>query len=265
VSTVLDRILESKRVDVASRARARPLSNVRALAEATPPARGFHAALERRVRGGDAAVIAEIKRASPSRGVIRPSFDPEAIAKSYAAGGATCLSVLTDAPFFAGSDAHLAAARAAVALPVLRKDFIVDRWQVFESRMIGADAVLLIVAALDDADLATCHRDASSLGMDALVEVHDATELDRALAVGAQLIGVNNRDLRTFETRLETTHELLARVPGDVRVVTESGIASRADVASMRSRGVHAFLVGEAFMRADDPGSALATLLRAEH
>ena len=265
MSTVLDEILARKRVDVAARASARPLAAIRALAEAAPAPRGFHTALERRIRLGDAAVIAEIKRASPSRGVIRPSFDPEAIAKSYVAGGAACLSVLTDEPFFAGSDADLATARAVTALPALRKDFIVDRWQVFESRAIGADAVLLIVAALDDPALATFHREAQSLGMDALVEVHDERELDRALALGAKLIGINNRDLRTFETRLETTHDLLARVPSDVRVVTESGIATRAHVAAMRSRGVHAFLVGEAFMRADDPGSALAALFRAEH
>jgi len=265
VSTVLDEILARKRVDVAARASARPLATMRALAEAAPAPRGFHAALEHRIGLGDAAVIAEIKRASPSRGVIRHAFDVEAIAKSYVAGGATCLSVLTDEPFFSGCDADLATARAVTALPALRKDFIVDRWQIFESRAIGADAVLLIVAALDDRALAAFHRDARDLGMDALVEVHDASELDRALGIGAKLIGINNRDLRTFETRLETTYDLLARVPRDVRLVTESGIATRAHVDAMRARGVHAFLVGEAFMRADDPGSALATLFRAEH
>jgi indole-3-glycerol phosphate synthase len=266
VSTVLDRILERKRADVAVRKRSRPLAEMRALAQSAPAPRGFRAALEQRIRAGSAAVIAEIKRASPSRGVIRASFDPAAIARSYAAHGAACLSVLTDAPFFQGRDADLAAARSAAALPALRKDFIVDRWQVFEARAIGADAVLLIVAALDDRDLAACDEDAHALGLDVLVEVHDAAELDRALALGAQLVGINNRDLRTFETRLETTHALLPRMPSEVRVVTESGIATRADVAAMRARGVHAFLVGEAFMRADDPGHALAEMFStAEH
>jgi indole-3-glycerol phosphate synthase len=260
VSTVLDDILERKRADVAARSRARPLAEIRTLAESAPAPRGFQAALERRISTGAAAVIAEIKRASPSRGVIRESFDPDAIARAYAANGAACLSVLTDEPFFQGRDADLETARRAAALPALRKDFIVDRWQIFESRSIGADAVLLIVAALGARDLAAFHEDALSLGLDVLVEVHDAAELDRALALGARLIGINNRDLRTFETRLETTHALLPRVPSDVRIVTESGIATPADVASMRTRGVHAFLVGEAFMRAADPGRALAEL-----
>ena len=209
---------------------------------------------------GDAAVIAEIKKASPSKGVIRPDFDPEQIARSYAAGGATCLSVLTDEAFFQGADHYLKAARRACALPVLRKDFIIDAYQVWEARAIGADCVLLIVAALDDAQLSDLSGLALDLGMDVLVEVHDAGELTRALALPLPLIGINNRDLRSFETRLETTIELLASIPEERIVVTESGIHQPADVHYLRRHGVHAFLVGEAFMRAEDPGARLAQL-----
>jgi indole-3-glycerol phosphate synthase len=258
--TVLDAILAHKRVEIdAGRAR----RSERALAEAAdslPSPRGFRRAIEARIEAGDPAVIAEIKKASPSKGVIREHFDPPAIAHSYENAGAACLSVLTDAKFFAGGADDLIAARAAVVLPVLRKDFVIDRWQLHESRAMGADAVLLIVAALDDATLTGLHRTARALGLDVLVEVHDRAELERALAAGADLIGINNRDLRTFETRIETTFDLIAHVPSGVRVVTESGIAHREQVAALRGRGVDAFLVGETFMRADDPGAALSAL-----
>jgi indole-3-glycerol phosphate synthase len=205
-------------------------------------------------------VIAEIKKASPSKGVLREHFNPVAIAKSYAANGATCLSILTDADFFQGSEKYLMQARSACSLPVLRKDFIIDPYQVYESRAINADCILLIVAALDDAMLAELLALAHQLGMDALVEVHDEAELERALASGAKLIGINNRSLHTFETTLDTTLRMLAQVPADRLVVTESGILTPADVKLMRDHGVHAFLVGEAFMRAEDPGARLAEL-----
>jgi len=212
------------------------------------------------VDAGRPAVIAEIKKASPSAGVIRPHFEPAAIARSYEAGGAACLSVLTDREFFQGGDEYLREARAACRLPVLRKDFIVDEYQVYEARAIEADCILLIVAALGDAQLRELAGLAAHLEMDVLVEVHDEEELDRALALDTPLIGVNNRDLRTFRTRLDTTLRLKARVPEDRLVVTESGIHTREDVARMRANGVHAFQVGEAFMRAPDPGQKLAEL-----
>jgi indole-3-glycerol phosphate synthase len=205
-------------------------------------------------------VIAEIKKASPSKGLLREPFDPPAIAASYAAHGAACLSVLTDERFFQGSLDDLRAARAACSLPALRKDFVVDPWQVYEARAHGADCILLIVAALDDARLTEFEAIAHALSMDVLVEVHDAAELDRALALKTPLVGVNNRNLRSFEVSLDTTLALLPRIPGDRMVVTESGILGPADVARMRQAGVNAFLVGEAFMRAPDPGEALATL-----
>jgi indole-3-glycerol phosphate synthase len=216
--------------------------------------------MRNRIAAGRAAVIAEIKRASPSKGLLRPDFDPVDIARSYERGGATCLSVLTDVDFFRGSDAHLQAARSACALPVLRKDFTIDPYQVHEARALGADAVLLIVAVLDDGVLRKLAALARSIGMDVLIEVHSAQELERALHVDAQLIGINNRDLRTFETRLDTTLQLLPMIPKDHVVVTESGILVAQDVALMRANGVHAFLVGEAFMRAPDPGGRLAEL-----
>jgi indole-3-glycerol phosphate synthase len=265
MSDVLARILAVKAEEVeAARARV-PLDAMRARAEAAAadPAlrpRGFAAAIRAAIGAGRPAVIAEVKKASPSKGVIRADFEPAAIAASYAAGGAACLSVLTDERFFQGAPAHLRAARAACLLPVLRKDFLVDPYQVFEARAMGADCVLLIVAALDDARLAELEGCALALGMDVLVEVHDAAELDRALRLRTPLVGINNRDLRTFEVSLETTLSQLHRVPADRTVVTESGILSGEDVRRMRAAGVGAFLIGEAFMRAPDPGAALAAL-----
>ncbi|MCO5106436.1 MAG: indole-3-glycerol phosphate synthase TrpC [Burkholderiaceae bacterium] len=260
---ILTRIVAVKREEVAAARRRRPLESVRAEAEDARDGRGvrgFARALRDKVAAGRAAVIAEIKRASPSKGLLREPFDPPAIAASYAAHGAACLSVLTDERFFQGSLDHLRASRAACALPVLRKDFVVDPYQVYEARAHGADCILLIVAALDDASLAEFEAIAHALSMDVLVEVHDAAELDRALALETPLVGVNNRNLRSFEVSLGTTLALLPRIPGDRMVVTESGILGPADVARMRQAGVNAFLVGEAFMRAPDPGEALATL-----
>jgi indole-3-glycerol phosphate synthase len=257
---ILNRILERKRQEIEIRRQQTGLDELERRAGQASAPRGFAAALGRRAASGEAAVIAEIKKASPSKGVIREDFDPVEIARSYAAGGASCLSVLTDRDFFQGHEDYLVAARAACELPVIRKDFIVDPWQLVESRAIGADCILLIVAALDDDQLAQLHAGARELGMDVLVEVHDAAELDRALALDLDLVGINNRDLRTFETRLGTTLDLLERVPAGCLVVTESGIHSREDVDLMRRHDVHAFLVGEAFMRAPDPGQALHDL-----
>lgn len=257
---VLKRILAGKAGEVSQKSGVRPLHVLRsALARAQPP-RGFLSALETRIATGHSAVIAEIKRASPSKGLLRAEFDVPAMAASYARHGATCISVLTDTPHFQGHDEHLTAARAACALPVLRKDFIVDPWQVYESRLLGADAILLIVAALGDALLVELVALAADLDMDALVEVHGAEELERALGAGAVLIGINNRNLRTFQTDLTTTLELLPAIPADRMPVTESGISTRADVARLRAAGVHAFLVGETFMRAADPGAKLQEL-----
>ena len=261
---VLQRILDRKRAEVAERRAELPLADLEARVRAMPPARPFAGALADAAAAGRAAVIAESKRASPSQGVIRAEYDPAAIARAYARAGASCLSVLTDAAF-QGRDADLAAARAACALPVLRKDFIVDPWQVHESRVLGADCVLLIVAALDDAALASLSALALRLGMDVLVESHDAAELARALrlpAVGGRqpLTGINNRDLRTFDVSLDTTLALRGRVPPDRLLVAESGIRTREDVARLRGAGLQAFLVGEALMRAPDPGAALQAL-----
>ena len=262
MSDILQRILATKADEVAAARRARPESEVLAAARAAGPIRDFTAALRTKIAAGRSAVIAEIKKASPSKGVLRPIFDPPAIAARYEAGGAACLSVLTDRPYFQGAPEYLTAARSAVGLPALRKDFIVDEYQIAEARAWGADAILLIAAALDDARLAAFEACANDLGMAVLVEVHDGAELDRALKLATPLIGINNRNLRTFEVALATTLDLLPRVPADRLVVTESGILAPADVATMRSHGVHAFLVGEAFMRAADPGQALATLFR---
>lgn len=257
---ILQRILRRKAEEVQERCAARPLREVAAAIEGMAAPRGFRDALTERTGSGRPAVIAEIKRASPSRGVMREDFHPADIAATYAAHGAACLSVLTDRDFFQGDDAHLVEARAACTLPVLRKDFVIDVYQVYEARALGADCILLIVAALGDAQLVELAGAATHLGLDVLVEVHDADELERALALGAPLIGINNRDLRRFETRLETTLDLLPRVPPDRLLVTESGIHTPEDVARLRAAGVHAFLVGEAFMRAPDPGIELARL-----
>jgi indole-3-glycerol phosphate synthase len=233
---------------------------VKARAADAPAPRGFADALQARIAAGRAGVIAEVKKASPSKGVIRADFDPAAIARSYEAGGAACLSVLTDVDHFQGSDEYLREARAACGLPVLRKDFTIDPYQVYEARALGADCILLIVAALEDVVLADLTVLGLELGMDVLVEVHDLDELERALQVPAPLLGINNRNLRTFDVSLDTTLDLRAAVPADRVLVTESGIATRADVARMRDAGVHAFLVGEAFMRQRDPGTALREL-----
>ena len=260
---ILQRIVAVKREEVAAAAARRSLASWRAeaeSAEARRGLRGFEAALRSRIAAGRAAVIAEVKKASPSKGVLREHFVPPEIAASYERGGAACLSVLTDSQFFQGSATHLQQARDACALPVLRKDFIVDAYQVFEARTIGADAILLIAACLDDAQMVDLEAQAQALGMAVLVEVHDGAELDRALRLKTPLVGINNRNLRTFDVTLETTLALLQRVPADRLLVTESGILVAADVRRMRSAGVHAFLVGEAFMRAPDPGAALTAL-----
>ena len=260
MSTILDTILLRKGEEVAERRSRVPQRELEARVADAPPVRGFATAVEAKIAAGVPAVIAEIKKASPSKGVIRADFDPVAIARSYAAGGAACLSVLTDADFFQGADRYLQQARAACALPVLRKDFVVDAYQVHEARVLGADCILLIVAALDDARLVELCGLAMDLGMDVLVEVHDIDELERALQVPARLLGINNRNLRTFEVSLDTTLDLRDAVPRDRILVTESGIVAPADVARMRAAGVEAFLVGETFMREPDPGMALQRL-----
>lgn len=263
MADILQRILTRKREEISERKAQRSTAALRARCADAPPVRGFAAALHTRVLTGQAAVIAEIKRASPSRGVIRGDFDPAGIARNYEQGGAACLSVLTDVDFFQGADAFLQQARAACTLPVLRKDFTVDRYQVLEARALGADAVLLIAAALDNAALANLHAYALQFGLDVLVEVHNIVDLQRALALPVEartLIGVNNRDLHTFETDIATTLLLRDKVPGDRLLVAESGITTREDVARLRAAGVDAFLVGEACMRADDPGVELARL-----
>lgn len=251
---ILERIVEAKRAEVAAAKRERP--DVEALARRASTTRDFVGAL----RARRPAVIAEIKRASPSKGLLRANFDPSAIAKSYEKAGAACMSVLTDREFFQGAAAHLVAARAACALPALRKDFLIDPYQVFEARALGADCVLLIVACLEDGQMRELERLAHALAMAVLVEVHDADELERALTLQTPLIGINNRNLRSFDTRLETTLDLLPRIPKTRMVITESGILSSADVRRMREHGVNAFLVGEAFMRAEDPGQELKKL-----
>ena len=260
MSDILQRILARKTAEIEARSAVLPLRELAARCADLPPTRGFADALETKIEAGMPAVIAEVKKASPSAGVIRTDFDPAAIARSYEGGGAACLSVLTDADFFQGSDACLQQARAACALPVLRKDFTIDAYQVYEARAIGADAILLIVAALGDATLLDLSLLAAELDLDVLMEVHDGAELERALDVPAPLVGINNRNLRTFETRIETTLDLRAQVPDERVLVTESGIRTREDVARLRTAGVHAFLVGETFMRAPEPGKELARL-----
>lgn len=262
---ILQRILDRKTEEIAERASRVSLADLRARVADASPVRGFIAAIEAKRVAGFSAVIAEVKKASPSKGVIREDFDPSAIARSYEAGGAACLSVLTDVDFFQGADAYLQQARAACALPVLRKDFTIDAYQVVEARVLGADCILLIVAALDDSQLASLYAEAMTLGLDVLVEVHDADELQRALHLptinGRQaLIGVNNRNLRTFDVSLDTTLGLKDAMPAGRVLVTESGIATRDDVERMRAADIDAFLVGESFMRQPDPGVALQQL-----
>ena len=260
VSDILRKILAVKEQEIAQARAREPLPQLRARAQARSDVRDFVGAIERRIAAGKAAVIAEIKKASPSRGVLRPDFDPPSIAASYAAHGAACLSVLTDEQFFQGRLADLGAARAGVACPVLRKDFVIDEYQVFEARAAGADCILLIAAALETPHMLALEQCARSLGMAVLVEVHDAAELERALRCATPLIGINNRNLRTFAVTLQTTLDLLPRMDPGRRVVAESGVLAQADVALLRGAGVDAFLVGEAFMRADDPGVELARL-----
>jgi indole-3-glycerol phosphate synthase len=260
MSDILDRILARKVEEITERIARVPLAELSARIAGLPDTRGFAAAMEAKIETGLPAVIAEVKKASPSKGVIRADFNPAAIARSYELGGATCLSVLTDADFFQGSEDYLRQARAACSLPVLRKDFTIDPYQVHEARAIGADCILLIVAALDDERLLELSLLAAELDLDVLVEVHDAEELDRALEIPAPLIGVNNRDLRSFEVSLETSVKLRGRAPADRLLVSESGIATDGDIARLRGAGIDAFLVGEAFMRAADPGDELRKL-----
>jgi len=257
---ILQKILRRKVEEVVERSSTLSLRELAKQVEAVAPARGFVRAIEAKITQGHAAVIAEIKKASPSKGLLREDFHPADIAKSYEEGGAACLSVLTDADFFQGHEDYLKQARAACSLPVIRKDFIIDPYQVYEARAMGADCILLIVAALGDVMLLELSQLADQLGMDVLVEVHDAQELQRALSLPLKLIGINNRNLRSFDTSLQTTIDLLADIGDDRIVVTESGIHSVDDVKLMRDHKVNAFLVGEAFMRADDPGQQLKSL-----
>ncbi|MCG8488138.1 MAG: indole-3-glycerol phosphate synthase TrpC [Chromatiales bacterium] len=257
---ILKKIVARKQQEIAARLERRSLQDLQALLPESSVPRGFADAIAERIAAGEAGVIAEIKKASPSKGVLREDFQPAEIAVSYQQGGAACLSVLTDIDFFQGSDDYLQQARGACTLPVIRKDFIVDPYQVYEARAIEADCILLIAACLDDAQLHSLNDLAHELGMDVLIEVHDEAELQRALVVENRLIGINNRNLRSFEVTLDTTLGLLDQIPGDRIVVTESGILDPQDVERMRSHQVNAFLVGEAFMRAEDPGARLREL-----
>jgi indole-3-glycerol phosphate synthase len=259
---ILKKIIQRKIEEIAERSRKHPLQQLTVGLERAAPTRGFVAAINAKIDAGQAGVIAEIKKASPSKGVMRENFQPAEIAQSYEKGGAACLSVLTDIDFFQGSDEYLKQARDACTLPVIRKDFIIDSYQVYEARAMGADCILLIAACLDDARLRELNDLAHHLDMDVLIEVHDAEELERSLGVNNSLIGINNRNLRTFEVNLETTLGLLDRIPDSRIVVTESGIHTPADVKRMRDHDIHAFLVGEAFMRAEDPGEKLAELFQ---
>jgi indole-3-glycerol phosphate synthase len=261
MTTILDTILATKRQEVATRSKALTIGDLhRKALEQTPP-RGFKAALDARVAAGGYGLIAEIKKASPSKGLIRPDFDPPAHARAYAAGGAACLSVLTDLEYFQGHEDYLIAARAACALPVIRKDFMVDPWQVIESRAIGADAILIIVAALEDQQMTEIEATALELGMNVLVEVHDADELERALRLKSRLIGVNNRNLKTFEVDLQKTYDLVAHAPKDCTFVAESGLRDRADLDAMARHEIRCFLIGESLMRQSDVEAATRALL----
>lgn len=257
---ILKKIIHRKHEEIAEARQRISDSEIRQRAQSASPVRGFVDSIQRRIAAGDPAVIAEIKKASPSKGILREQFDPAAIAESYQKGGACCLSVLTDVDFFQGSIAYLQQARAQCRLPVLRKDFMVDDYQVYEARAMGADCILLIVSCLTDEQMQTLSHLAQDLGMDVLVEVHDAAELDRAMTLPLPMVGINNRNLRSFETSLQTTLDLIARIDDDRIVVTESGILQPQDVVLMRQHDVNAFLVGEAFMRSDDPGLRLAEL-----
>ncbi len=260
MTDILQRILATKVTEVTGQARKTPLAELKSRSADLPQPRGFTDAIESRIARGDPAVICEIKKASPSKGVIRENLDPAAVARSYAESGAACLSVLTDQAWFQGHDDHLVAARQSCSLPVIRKDFTIDSYQVWQARVIGADAILLIVAALEDSALLELSELAASLKMDVLVEVHNRLELERALKLPTRLVGVNNRNLRTFETSLQTTIDMLPQIPADRTVVTESGIHQPEDVVRMRQHNVHAFLVGEAFMSAPEPGARLKDL-----
>ncbi|ORU90021.1 MAG: indole-3-glycerol-phosphate synthase [Cycloclasticus sp. symbiont of Poecilosclerida sp. M] len=258
---VLKKILARKAEEIEERMQHVPLDQLKSQVAQASPVRGFVKAIQQTVANGQSAVIAEVKKASPSKGLLRENFIPADIAQSYQAGGATCLSVLTDKDFFQGSEEYLLQARGACELPVLRKDFTVHPYQVYEARCLGADCILLIVAALGDEQLSSLHQLATELGMDVLVEVHNADELERALRLNLTLVGINNRNLRTFETSLQTTTDLLDKIPEGVVVVSESGLQSTDDIAFMRQHNVHVFLIGEAFMRQDDPGSGLKTMM----
>lgn len=260
MSDILDRILARKVEEIAERNTHVPLAELIARVADLPDTRGFAAAIEAKIEAGLPAVIAEIKKASPSKGIIRADFNPAAIAQGYEQGGAACLSVLTDADFFQGSEDYLRQARAACSLPVLRKDFTIDPYQAYEARAIGADCILLIVAALDDERLLELSLLAAELDLDVLIEVHDEEELERALEIPAPLIGVNNRNLRTFEVSLDTSIKLRERAPADRLLVSESGIVTKDDISRLKGAGIDAFLVGETFMRAEDPGAALKQL-----
>jgi indole-3-glycerol phosphate synthase len=258
--TILKKILDTKAIEVQQRSAAMPLAEMKARAFDQPEARGFYKAMQAKVDAGLPAVIAEIKKASPSKGIFRDDFDPARIAESYEKAGAACLSILTDKDYFQGSEAYLQQGRNACSIPVIRKDFLVDPYQVYEAKVINADCILLIASSLSDMQLQDFSGIATELGMDVLVEVHNDEELTSALKLDTPLVGINNRDLNTFEVSLENTYNLLERIPADRMVVTESGILSRDDVAAMRAKQVNAFLVGEAFMRAEYPGDKLAEL-----